>query len=350
MASAPQQGVGAAAGIPQYVRAAAATPVQYISNAVSATANAAREVVKPENYARVVDNYVATPATNLVKPAIDQFSSNKYVQGTSEFLNANSLVAKFAFLIVILIVFIILLRIGASILGRWFSPSNSPFLISGLVDGKHMVRIPADPSASGSIPIMRSKNDPDGTVFTWSVWIRIDDLVYKAGQHRHIFHKGNDQVVHDTGLIEPNNAPGLYIAPDTNNLVVRMNTFGSDSIVDTVTINDVPLNKWVNVIIRVDRQRRMDVFINGRLARRHILSGVPRQNYGDVFVAMNGGFAGAISDLRYFADSIGETTIMNIVHSGPNTSPAGDKSMSGDVAGISPNPQYLSLQWFFNNQ
>ena len=45
-----------------------------------------------------------------------------------------------------------------------------------------------------------------------------------------VFYKGNDFVgasdaPANTGLNFPNNAPGLYIAPNTNNLVVVMNTF-----------------------------------------------------------------------------------------------------------------------------
>ena len=50
----------------------------------------------------------------------------------------------------------------------------------------------------------------------------------------------------DNGLIYPNNAPGLYIAPNTKTLVVMMNTF--HVINEKTVIPDIPLNKWVNVI------------------------------------------------------------------------------------------------------
>ena len=39
------------------------------------------------------------------KVQLEQFSSNQYVQGSKEFLQSNSIVAKFAFLILILIIF-----------------------------------------------------------------------------------------------------------------------------------------------------------------------------------------------------------------------------------------------------
>ena len=45
----------------------------------------------------------------------NSFSTNKGTSGTREFLESNSLVAKFAFLIVVIFGFIILLRVGISI-------------------------------------------------------------------------------------------------------------------------------------------------------------------------------------------------------------------------------------------
>jgi hypothetical protein len=47
------------------------------------------------------------------------FSTNKGTFGTKEFLESNSLVAKFAFLLLVLFAFIVLLRVGISIY-RWY--------------------------------------------------------------------------------------------------------------------------------------------------------------------------------------------------------------------------------------
>ena len=43
---------------------------------------------------------------------IQPFSSTKYLEGGRDFLYSNSIVAKFAFLILILIVFMFLMRLG----------------------------------------------------------------------------------------------------------------------------------------------------------------------------------------------------------------------------------------------
>ncbi|MEI6614520.1 MAG: LamG-like jellyroll fold domain-containing protein, partial [Chrysiogenales bacterium] len=95
------------------------------------------------------------------------------------------------------------------------------------------------------------------------------------------------------GLNFPNNAPGLYIAPNTNNLVIFMNTF--NVINEEIEVNDIPLNKWVNVMIRCENTT-LDVYINGTIVKSHHLHGVPKQNYGDVYIAPNGGFSGYISN------------------------------------------------------
>jgi hypothetical protein len=272
------------------------------------------------------------------------FGSNKYVSGTKEFLESNSIVAKFAFLLLVLILFVFALRLGTSILTYIFSPSPNPILINGMIDAKQMMVIPQDPSTNGAVPIMRSQNARDGLVFTWSVWVYIDDLQYRQNEYRHVFHKGNDNINTTKvpiGMNQPNNAPGLYIAPDTNAFIIVMNTF--NKINEEILIPDIPINKWINVIIRVDEQHKLDAYINGRLVKRHVLGGIPKQNYGDVYLSMNGGYSGYTSCLRYFDNAIGTNQIQSIVNAGPCTNLLGSNNMDSS----STYPPYLSLRWYF---
>ena len=86
----------------------------------------------------------------------------------------------------------------------------------------------------------------------------------------------------------------------------------------------------------------LDVYINGTIARSVNLIGVPKQNYGDVYVAMNGGFDGYISNLWYYSYALGTSVIQNIVSNGPNT------KMISSSNGMNDNMfNYLSLRWFF---
>ena len=66
--------------------------------------------------------------------SFDAFKSNKSVNGTTEFLESNSLVAKVAFLLLVLIVFVIAIKFGFQLLAWLFSYSGSPYLIDGMVD------------------------------------------------------------------------------------------------------------------------------------------------------------------------------------------------------------------------
>jgi hypothetical protein len=265
------------------------------------------------------------------------FSTNKGTFGTREFLESNSLVAKFAFLLLVIFGFVIFLRLGISVLAYYLKPNESPHLIDGMVDAKQMIVFTQDPSSNGAVTIYRSVNATDGLEFTWSTWIFIDNLQTNAGKYKHIFSKGNNNLS-ENGMIQPNNAPGLYIAPNTNSLVVVMNTF--NVINEEVVIPDIPLNKWVNVIIRCENTT-MDVYINGTIARSINLVGVPKQNYGDVYVGMNGGFDGYISNLWYYNYSLGTAAIQKIANNGPNTKMIGGNGMLDRMF------NYLSIRWFF---
>jgi hypothetical protein len=211
-----------------------------------------------------------------------------------------------------------------------------------MVDAKQLIVVPQDPGSQGAVTVTRSVNASDGIEFTWSVWIFIDDLTYNSGKYRCVFYKGNDFSSNPNenvqGLNFPNNAPGMYLAPNKNDLVIFMNTF--NVINEQVTIEDIPLNKWVNVIIRCENTT-LDIYVNGTIVKSHNLHGVPKQNYGDVYVAPNGGFSGYISNLWYYNYGLGIGEISSLVSKGPNTNMKGYNSL-----GIK-KPDYLSLRWYF---
>jgi len=262
----------------------------------------------------------------------------------NDFMNSNSLVAKISFLLLAIFVFLIVLQFSITFLVWLGTPGGDVKLFNGMVDAKQRIDIPQDPNIEGSKTVMRSVNTPEGIEFTWSVWIFIDDLNYKSGQYRHIFHKGNEEYNNDSssqqlGLSMPNNAPGLYISPNTNELTVFMNTF--DVMNQETRISNIPLNKWINVIIRC-KNSTLDVYINGTITKSTKLLGVPKQNYGDVYVAANGGFSGYISNLWYFNHALGTNEIQRLVSKGANT-----KLTGSDAINATNTTNYLSLRWFF---
>jgi len=270
------------------------------------------------------------------------FSINTKKFGLNEFMTSDSIMVKFAFILLILFGFIILLKIGIEVLMWAFSHNDSPKLINGMVDATQMVVYPQDPNDNSSSTIYRSVNATDGIEFTWSVWIYINNLQHGQGVYKNVFYKGSNNINTDdlSGQI---NSPGLYIAPNTNELIVKMNTF--NKIDNEINVPDIPLNKWVNVIIRC-QNTTIDVYINGTIARSIELKSVPKQNYGDVFVANGGGFSGYISNLWYYNYALGTVAISKISENGPSTTIIGSTTSSGLNNKSS---DYLSLRWFFGN-
>jgi hypothetical protein len=291
-----------------------------------------------------MDNNYKNPTTTTSPWNI--FSSNTAGRGSGikDFLNSNSYVARASFLLFVIFIFIIILKVSISILTRILTHiNNTPTLINGMVDAKQLIIIPQNPSSNGSVTINRSINGPNGIEFTWSVWIFINDLTYNSGKYKHIFSKGNNTMtstVDSKGLNFPNNAPGMYIYPNTNDLLIIMNTY--ETINQEITISDIPIGKWVNVLLRC-RNKTLDVYINGTITKSINLNGVPKQNYGDVFVAMNGGFDGYISDLRYYDYSLGLNEITGLITSGANLQISSQNSASLSLK----RPDYLSLRWYF---
>jgi len=277
--------------------------------------------------------------------------NNKSIYSNLAFLETNTIVAKLAFIILIIFIFIILLKVGTEIIGYFFTPDKDPILIKGLQDGTTFTRIPVDPREKNAIPIVRSQNKNEGLVFTWSTWIFLKEPdIQKMGtapgqslsrqkQFKHIFNKGNDYCV-ENGIVQPNNAPGLYISDDYRELLIVMSTFENPT--EILTIGNIPIQHWINIIIRVN-QYKLDVFINGTLTKSSILKGLPNQNYEPVYVALNGGFQGFISKLQYFAYSISANKIQEIMTAGP---------MLGSIGGNIGNTtaDYLSFRWFYPSQ
>ena len=289
-------------------------------------------------------------AKNSVNQSMDQFSSTNAMDAGKEFLQSNSLIAKFGFIILVLFGFLFLFRIGMILISTLMSPVSSPYLVKGLITGTEAIRVQQDSRTSNPL-VNYSENQPTGLEFTYSVWILLNSS-NNNGKYSHIFNKGimDASNIVTNGVNNMSNAPGLYVKGNddgTNTLRVYMDTFsktGPISNIDdqrsTIDISGVPYNKWVNVIIRA-QNRILDVYVNGVLTQHKDLGYVPRQNFGDVYVCQNGGFSGKLSDLRYYAKALNVFEINGVVGWGPNlsTSPSASGQNHTDAS-------YLSYLWY----
>ena len=301
--------------------------------------NATNKVAETTNNAvNGVADFVSNMKAN-VNSSLDQFSNQS--GATSSFSSSNSIIAKFAFFILIVISFMFLLSLGISLIGYFILPSSNPYIIKGMVDGSYPVRIPQNPNDSKSVPILKSNNQSTGMEFSWSTWVYLNDLGTSTTKYQHIFSKGNNVFNEANNIASVNNAPGLYLVPSENTFRVIMNTVSPDKINEIVDISNIPIKKWVNVIIRL-QNTVLDIYINGTVSKRIVLQYVPKQNYDDIFVCQNGGFVGKLADLRYFNRALNIFEINSLVSSGPNTSTSAltaDQTAKGNYS-------YLSNLWY----
>jgi hypothetical protein len=268
------------------------------------------------------------------------------VGASASFLQSNTIIAKFAFIILVIVGFLFLMNLGVIILGYFLNPSDSPFIIKGLISGQTGKTFSQDPTVGNKSKIIKlSNNERTGMEFTWSVWLFIQDLG-SSSKHQFVFNKGDLKFDSVTNITTVNNGPGLYIVPNTNGIAtikVIMNTASSNDTKNSISIDSIPVRKWVNVIIRLENTM-VDVYINGTISGRLTLPLVPKQNYNDINVCQGGGFNGSLSDLRYFNHALSIIEINNIVYWGPTTSPSAD----GVDAITSGGYNYLSSIWYSN--
>lgn len=292
-----------------------------------------------------------------IKSSIDGFSNQSEAgEGASEgFLQSNTIIAKFSFLMLIIIIFIVLLNLGILLIQYFTTTSDSPYLYYGMKSGATEVVRTQDPTNSESILIKRSNNQSSGIEFTWSTWIFINELPGAEAKHKynHIFNKGPGDISNEKGdgIDLQGNGPGLYIKPYNNDVgsspstgdiaslrvIMTTNANGNDSYID---IDDIPIKKWVNIIIRM-QNTIMDVYVNGTISGRLTLTDVPIQNYYNVNITKNGGFNGNLSNLRYYDYAMNIFEITKIVSNGPNLDT--DAENKGK---LQKNYNYLSTSWY----
>lgn len=294
-----------------------------------------------------VDN-VRTGFSNTIAP----YSNGTEIVGAAkDYLNSNSMIAKFAFVVLILFAFFALVNLGIIILGYFMQSPKNPYLIYGMVDGNFAQSISQDPRQNNTSIVARSNNQSSGMEFTWSVWLLVNDNSWITDgdkSYLHIFNKGDvpSGLSNAAGIASINNAPGLYFSTGAGTpqpemkLHVVMDTVTPTSV--TMDVSGVPFHQWFHVAVRLENTL-LDVYINGTISGRSQMTHVPKQNYQDVNVGCNGGFAGKISNLRYYSSALSAFEINGIVIGGPNTT-----TSALATANKWADPYYLSSQWYYN--
>lgn len=289
--------------------------------------------------------------TNSVKGLVDDIketdTNDKVNSFSLSFIQTNTTISKFVFILLIIVIFVSLFHLGLLILQNMYGTKRNPFIVKGIVDSNQLNIYSSNPNVHNSIPIMRSVNELNGIEFTWSVWFYIDDLFLNNNtKYRRIFSKGNSNIqdinsdTYESKFL--NNSPGLYLNHNNNIITIVLNTYSKTTdVYETIEIENIPIQNWVNCIITV-KNKKVNVFINGILKKSYILNDVLKQNYYDTYVGDKNGFGGHISALKYYDYAINDDYIQYIMNKGPNLS-------REDNDKLSYNAPYLSLRWYYNN-
>jgi hypothetical protein len=289
--------------------------------------------------------------------------------GLKEFMESNSLVAKFAFILMVFIVLSVAVKVAIIGISYLLLPSTSPFVLNGTANTEDMaITVTQNPAKKDSIFISRSMNEDGGLEYTWSAWFFVKKVPIEKGKYSRIFSKGGEGTKsNNDGIYYPNNAPGLYIKfsdeitttnPDRKDkgvnisLMALVDVSGKKSnsvdpkknLHEQLIATDIPMKNWVNAVIRVTNNV-IDLYINGRLAQRKRTAGVPIQNYGSVNIGeekSKNRFSGYISTIQYFNYSIGSNKIKSILDEGPNMKMISDTGAENSGKTLN----YLSNSWY----
>lgn len=180
----------------------------------------------------------------------------------------------------------------------WISPTggakSSGSQVSTPLDGKVRMAI-----SSSDVP------SDGGVNYSVQYWMYIADWDYKFGQEKDILKR---VAANNTSVV----GPRIFLSPTDNTLNVRVSLFSADGTAgaatpgaettgdsQTCSVENVPLQSWFSVSVTVF-QRNLDIYINGRLVKSCVLTGIPRPATGDMILNDNGGFSGTICNVDYY--------------------------------------------------
>ena len=200
---------------------------------------------------------------------------------------------------------------------------SDPYTLQNIQSGQTSSTIAATSLATNGSNVPSSN-------FAYSVWFYVNDWNYRYGEPKVIFGRmgapsssGGGSVPGVNGL-DP--CPAVVLGAVENNISVSLGCYpgvdqqpttpGGNTVVHTCTVSNVPIQKWVNLIISV-YGRTMDMYIDGKLVRTCLLPGIASiNNDANIYVTPAGGFDGWTSKLQYYPDSLNPQQAWNIYTQG----------------------------------
>lgn len=200
---------------------------------------------------------------------------------------------------------------------------SDPYTLQNIQSGQTASTISASSLATNGSSTASSN-------FAYSVWFYVNDWNYRYGESKVIFGRMGAASTIGNGSIDGINGldpcPAVVLGAIENNVSISLGCYpgmdqqpttpGGNTVVHTCSVANVPIQKWVNLLISV-YGRSMDVYIDGKLVRTCLLPGIANvNNNANIHVTPAGGFDGWTSKLQYYPNSLNPQDAWNIYTKG----------------------------------
>jgi hypothetical protein len=222
---------------------------------------------------------------------------------------------------------------GPTTIGKFSNMFNftgsSPNLLPYTKDASSITTIP-----SASAPLSSGTQGDYGIQF----WMYIKDWNYNFGKEKNVIIR--------TDPTNPAIAnPKITLHPSDNSLKISVSIFpdssgkssktepapyghsGSTDDVFICEVPDIPLQTWVSVSVTVF-SRNLDVYLNGKLVKSCVLSGVPKPVAGDITLNSDGGFSGYLCSFYHYPRMLTPTDTQSFFSQGHSCSADTDSKVA----------------------
>jgi len=190
---------------------------------------------------------------------------------------------------------------------------------------------------SASAPLSAGQDGAYGMQF----WMFVQDWNYKFGVEKHIVSRS-----------DPTNPaimnPSISLHPTDNSLKISVSVYGNGSSSKTepapyghsgatddvfiCEVPDIPLQTWLAVSVTLF-SRNLDVYINGKLVKSCVLTGVPKSVGGNIDLNSGGGFSGYLCSFYHYPRMLTPTDAQAFYSQGTSCTAATDTSTATKVTG-----------------
>ena len=150
--------------------------------------------------------------------------------------------------------------------------------------------------------------------------VYINDWNKRYGEEKVILRRGEsgkESIKVSLGQTENNiDVSILCFADGTDSTSANSTSANSNSQIHTCHINNVPLQKWVNLTIST-YGKTLDIYLNGKLYRTCVLPNIPKVDVdGEIIITPDGGFSGWTTNFLYTSKPTNPQQAYNIYKKG----------------------------------